>query len=79
MKKTNTANILKWLGTLILMVGAGVNSLEIYPLGIIIMVTGGMLWCVVGILWKELSLIITNAVLGLISIVGVCYTMGYFN
>lgn len=79
MKKNITANILKWLGTLVLMVGAAVNSLEIYPLGIMIMVIGGILWCIVGILWKELSLIITNVILALISVIGVCYTMGYFN
>ena len=79
MNKNTMQNTLKWLGTFTLILGTGINSLGIYPLGPLVMVLGGLIWCIVGIMWKEMSLIITNLTLSLVSIVGICYTMGYFS
>ncbi len=66
--------ILKWIGTTILIVGTGVNSLGIYPLGPIIMCIGGMVWMYVGFLWRETSLVITNLTLSLVTIIGLIIT-----
>ena len=79
MKKHTIQNTLKWLGTFTLILGTGINSLGIYPLGPLVMVLGGLIWCIVGIMCKEISLIITNLTLSIVSIVGICYTMGYFS
>ena len=79
MIQNTMTNTLKWLGTFTLILGTGINSLGIYPLGPLVMVLGGLIWCIVGIMWKEMSLIITNLTLSLVSIVGICYTMGYFS
>jgi len=54
---------LKWLGTGILIVGTGVNSLGYYPLGPLILAVGGILWLIVSIRWREPALIATNAVM----------------
>ena len=62
--------ILKWIGTSILVIGTGVNSLGIYPLGPILLGLGGLVWMTVGILWKENSLIITNLILSLVTFIG---------
>ena len=77
MKKHTIQNTLKWLGTFTLILGTGINSLGIYPLGPLVMVLGGLIWCIVGIMWKELSLKITNLTLSIVSIVGICYKLGY--
>jgi hypothetical protein len=61
---------LKWIGTSILVIGTGVNSLGIYPLGPILLGLGGLVWMTVGILWKETSLIVTNLVLSLVTFIG---------
>ena len=54
---------LKWLGTGILIVGTGVNSLGYYPAGPLILAVGGILWLIVSIRWREPALIATNAVM----------------
>ena len=61
---------LKWIGTSILIVGTGINSLGIYPLGPILLGLGGLVWMTVGIMWKETSLIVTNLVLSLVTFIG---------
>jgi hypothetical protein len=61
---------LKWIGTSILIVGTGVNSLGIYPLGPLLLGLGGLVWMTVGIMWKETSLIVTNLVLSLVTFIG---------
>jgi len=53
--------ILKWVATAILAVGGVINSLGYYPLGPIILGFGSLAWLVVSIMWKEKSLIVTNA------------------
>ena len=37
-------NILKWIGTGILILGTGINSLGIYPLITILLGLGGLIW-----------------------------------
>ena len=66
---------LKWIGTTILIVGTGVNSIGLYPLGPMIMCVGGLIWMYVGYLWKETSLIITNLTLSLVTIIGLWITL----
>jgi len=61
---------LKWLATFTLIVGSFVNALGVYPLGPIILIMGGSLWLAVSIMWKEKSLIVTNAVMTLAGITG---------
>jgi hypothetical protein len=53
---------LKWIATVILIVGTAVNSMGFYPEGPIILAVGGVIWLVVSIRWREASLIVTNGV-----------------
>ena len=64
------ANFLKWFATAILIIGTGFNSLGFYPTGPILLILGGLIWLVVGILWREASLIVTNAFMVGVGIVG---------
>ena len=66
---------LKWLATAILIIGTGVNTAlpNLFPLGPVILVVGGLIWLTVSILWKEWSLIVTNAVMTGVAMLGLAY------
>lgn len=59
--------ILKWVATVILIIGSAINSLGYYPVGPIVIITGSFIWLIVSIMWKEPALIITNGVLVVVS------------
>ena len=65
----------KWIATVILIVGTGVNSLGYYPLGPIILVGGGFVWLAVSIAWQEPSLIITNGIMSVTGLAGLLYKL----
>ena len=65
---------LKWIATGFLMIGAALNSLNIYPLGPLATLAGGLCWLSVSIMWREAALITTNVVLSAITIIGLIYT-----
>jgi hypothetical protein len=61
---------LKWLATAFICVGALLISINIYPLGPIVSLTGTVLWLIVSVMWREKSLILVNAVVLIIYTVG---------
>lgn len=61
---------LKWIATVILIIGAFVNSLGYYPAGPILFIVGGFFWLWTSILWKESSLIVTNGVMLFAGVIG---------
>ena len=65
---------LKWIATGFLMIGAACNSLNIYPIGPIATLIGGLCWLTVSIMQREAALITTNLVLSTITLVGLVYT-----
>ncbi len=79
MNKNTMTNTLKWLGTFTLIIGVGFNSFNIYPLGPLIMCLGGIIWVVVGYMWREYSIIITNLVLTTVSLIGMSINLGIFS
>lgn len=64
----------KWIATAILIIGTAVNSMGFYPAGPIILAVGGIVWLAISIYWKEPSLIVTNGVMSLTGIAGLCYS-----
>jgi hypothetical protein len=62
--------ILKWVATGILIVGSLVNSLGYYPAGPIILGLGSIVWLIVSIMWKEMSLIVTNLIFAVVTTIG---------
>ena len=66
--------ILKWVATGFLIIGAALNSLNIYPYGPLINLLGGFTWLSVSIMWREAALITTNIVLSGVTIIGLLYT-----
>lgn len=72
-----TIEYAKWSATYILIIGTGVNSLGIYPLGPIILAVGGFVWMICAIIMKEMPLIVTNFVMTLVGIIGIF--LNYFD
>ena len=57
--------ILKWVATATLIVGTVFNAgfPDLYPVGPLILATGGYIWLIVSIMWKDWALIATNVVM----------------
>jgi len=68
--KKDTTFYLKWLATLVTIVGAICTSINLYPLGPALLNFGALLWLIVAIKWKEWSLIVINATLLAIYTIG---------
>ena len=66
-------NQLKWLGTATLIIGTAVNSLNIYPLGVLILLLGGVFWTIAAVRAKDHALIVVNVVMNLTALAGVLY------
>jgi len=62
--------ILKWVATGILIVGSLVNSLGYYPAGPMILGLGALVWLIVSIMWKEMSLVVTNLIFAIVTAIG---------
>ncbi len=66
----NADTWLKWLATAALIVGAVLTSMDIRPWNIWAFNVGNLAWIVVGIMWREWSLIVLNVGLTAIYAVG---------
>jgi hypothetical protein len=67
---------LKWLGTVLLIVGIYFSSRNVYPLGPAVQLTGGVFWLIAAIWMKDKPLIVTNGVMTVIGLTGLWSTMG---
>jgi|TARA_R110000824_G_scaffold244747_1_gene433686 hypothetical protein len=68
---------LKWLATIVILIGAAFNSLEIVPVNFYFMLTGTGLWFIVGMLWFDRALITLNAVIFGIHFIGIILYYSY--
>ena len=62
---------LAWTGTAMLIGASILASLNLYPYFVIAFIMSNATWTAIGVLWQEKSLIVLNAVLTLIYIVGI--------
>jgi hypothetical protein len=61
---------LAWIGTAGLLVSSILAALNIYPYYVFGFIISNVLWTLIGILWQEKSLIILNAGLTIIYVIG---------
>ena len=64
---------LAWFATACLLVAAPMAAFKIYPWYIYAFIASNTLWVLIGILWKERSLIVLNAGLTVIYVVGLMF------
>tara|TARA_R100000656_G_C3868417_1_gene111566 strand:- start:135 stop:389 length:255 start_codon:yes stop_codon:yes gene_type:complete len=67
----------KWLATIVVLIGASLNSLELIPANYYFMLLGTALWFVVGMLWFDRALITLNAVIFCIYFIGIILHYSY--
>jgi hypothetical protein len=61
---------LAWLSSAVLIVSAVMASLDLYPYYVMGFMVSNSMWTIVGILWRERSLVLMNTVLTAIYIIG---------
>jgi hypothetical protein len=62
--------IVEWLATGLFLISVLLTSLNIYPLNIFVALAANILWLWLGFIWKKWSLIIVEAVVVVIYLVG---------
>lgn len=67
--------LLKWCATGVLILGTLLNSINIYPAGAIVLVVGGTMWLTAAIRMRDRPLIITNAVMTLVGLLGLMFVL----
>lgn len=67
---------LKWFATATLIFGAVLTSMDQRPWNIWAFNTANLAWVIVGLMWREWSLVIMNAVLIAIYVYGLIFTFG---
>ena len=66
---------LAWFGTVLLVIGASMTALNIFPLNVYVMVFANGIWLFCGYLWREPSVIGLNFAMTVIYVIGVLKEM----
>lgn len=53
-------NTVKWVATVIQLVGYGLTGLNIVPLNIYAFIVGIVLWFAVGVMWKDRAIMVVH-------------------
>ena len=62
--------LFEWGSTIILLCGAALTSLNIYPMNVFLSIVGNLGWLVVSIMWRKPSLIVIQLVISFIYVAG---------
>lgn len=62
--------VIEWSATLILLCGAALTSLNIYPMNVFFSLVGNLGWLVVSLMWRRPSLIVIQLVISVIYVAG---------
>ena len=64
---------IKWFASIVLIIGAAVTALDMYPYNMYFQFVGITGWLIVGIMWKDWALIVVNTVGSLILFSGIIH------
>lgn len=64
---------IKWFASIVLIIGATTTAMNLYPFNMYFQFIGITGWLVVGIMWKDWSLITVNIVGSVIMLVGIIH------
>jgi len=62
---------IKWLGTILCLVGIGLTSLNVYPLNLLFGLIGSALWTLAGILQQDAPLVLVELVAAVMYLLGI--------
>ena len=74
-KERDWVAILKWAGVAMFIVGAVLNSINIYPLNSVFLLSGGFIWAAVGYLTRDSAMVTLNLGMNAIYIVGLAWKL----
>ena len=60
MASLKTVDIVKWIATIIQLIGYGLTGLNYTPLNIYFFILGIILWFAVGVLWKDRAIMLVH-------------------
>ena len=60
LKKIKTVDIVKWVATVIQLIGYGLTGLGLYPINVGFFVFGIFLWFAVGVMWKDKAIMVVH-------------------
>ena len=72
-KLIDQVKILKWCGVAMFIIGAVLNSINIYPLNSVFLLSGGFIWAAVGYLTKDSAMVTLNLGMNGIYIAGLIW------
>ena len=55
-----TVDIIKWIATIIQLIGYGLTGLGLYPVNVGFFVVGIFLWFAVGFMWKDKAIMVVH-------------------
>lgn len=63
--------VYEWSATAVLIIGVVLTSWNIYPLNIYFSLLGNVMWLVLGVMWKKMSLLAVQILITVIYIAGI--------
>lgn len=70
METTKQLAGIKWTATVTLIIGFGLASYGVYPLGPMVQLLGGLIWLVAALAMRDRPLIVTNGVMTVVGAAG---------
>ena len=67
--------VIKWLGTAVLIVGTAINGMGYWPWGPLLLASGGVIWGIAAVITKDRALLVTNAVMSSVGIVAIAWSL----
>ena len=55
-----TVDVVKWIATVIQLVGYGLTGMNVVPWNVFAFVIGIILWFVVGVMWKDRAIMVVH-------------------
>jgi hypothetical protein len=71
MPKQHSLLLIKWLGTLLCLIGIALTSVNIFPANIVFSLLGSGLWTLAGVLQNDAPLVLVEAIATLIYLFGI--------
>ena len=60
LKNTKTVDIVKWIATVIQLIGYGLTGMGLYPINVGFFIVGIFLWFTVGFMWKDKAIMVVH-------------------
>ncbi|MBT0957482.1 ubiquinone biosynthesis methyltransferase UbiE [Alphaproteobacteria bacterium KMM 3653] len=55
-----TVDIVKWIATVIQLIGYGLTGMNVTPWNVLAFVVGIVLWFIVGVMWKDRAIMVVH-------------------